>query len=625
MEDDVKNKLRWFILSGLILFSFPARAANPEANLNDFNPSLHAWDVANIMTTRIAPSLRFSGGMWFNYRRDPWSVDTSSGNIKILRNQVLMEFYAALPIADLLSIGFGMPVNLSSSGDNPAGMLNGFNQVSGGSFGDLRLSAKIKFWKNKNRGFGIGLGQDLTFPTATGEKYSGEASVTWKTSLIFDYSRKGFVVALNLGYLVRKNDERVAPAIADELNFGIGLQVPLICDRLDLLFSWNFRAPVSSPFSGENNVGSLLLAGLKIRLWKGLFLALTGGGGLGHMYGLPKGQIGFNFGWEPKTKHCGDDRDGDSIIDSEDRCPDVAGTSATRGCPDKDGDGIADSSDVCPEEKGPRVTHGCPDRDGDGLIDKADRCPDKPGPREYRGCPDFDKDKVPDIDDRCPRVAGLVRLRGCPLKDYDRDGIPDDKDKCPRKRGIAKFDGCPDTDGDGVQDSKDLCPYTAGRIDAQGCPDRDRDGVRDKKDRCPDKWGRPEYQGCPPPTPKKIRITRKSIVILQKVHFNSGSSRIKYRSFGILKDVAKVLKENTWLQMVQIEGHTDDVGRLESNMKLSIARANSVRRYLIKRGVAPHRLEAKGFGPNIPLVEGKTWKARAKNRRVEFKILKTSK
>jgi len=426
-----------------------------------------------------------------------------------------------------------------------------------------------------------------------------------------------------LDTLVRKNDERVAPAIADELNFGIGLQVPLLCDRLDLLASWNFRAPVSSPFSGERNIGSLLVVGLKVRLWKGLFLALTGGGGLGHMYGLPKGQFAFNFGWEPKTSHCGKDRDGDGISDSDDRCPDVAGPSATNGCPDRDGDGIADSSDVCPDDKGPRATHGCPDRDRDGMIDKADRCPDKPGSREYRGCPDKDRDKVPDIDDRCPDEPGLVKLKGCPLKDSDRDGIPDSKDRCPRKRGLAKFKGCPDTDGDGLEDARDRCPFAAGPIRAKGCPDRDRDNIEDKKDKCPDVWGRPEYYGCPPPTPKKVKITRKKIVILNKVHFNSASSRIQYRSFSILKDVAKVLKDNLWIMKIQVEGHTDDVGRLEYNMRLSKERAQSVRRYLIRKGVASHRLVAKGFGPNIPLVNAKTRSARAKNRRVEFKILKT--
>jgi len=199
-EENMKMRLRWLTLFSLILFAGPARAANPEVNLNDFNPSLHAWDVANIMTTRIAPSLRFSGGMWFTYRRDPWSVDTASGNIKVLRNQVLMEFYAALPIADLLSVGFGMPINLHSSGDDPMGALGTFTKASGGSFGDLRLSAKVKFWKNKNKGFGLGLAQDFTFPTASGQVYAGEASLTWKTSLIFDYARKGLIVALNLGY-----------------------------------------------------------------------------------------------------------------------------------------------------------------------------------------------------------------------------------------------------------------------------------------------------------------------------------------------------------------------------------------------------------------------------------------
>jgi len=421
--------MRWLAMLNLAILASPALAANPEVNLNDFMPSVHAWDVANIMTSRIAPHLKLSGGLWFSYRKDSWAIETPLGTTQVMSDQVIAEFYGALPLAGLVSLGVGLPVFLTAGGDQPGVGFGGFTQASGAAFGDLRLSAKLRFWKKRKKGFGLGLAQDLTFPTASGAKYGGEASVTWKSTLILDWGHRGWVVALNVGYLLRKNDYQVIPIIADELNLGVGLQVPLICDRLNLLVSWNTRTPAASPFSSQNAVGSLLLGGLKVRMWKGLHAGLIFGGGLGHLYGIPKGQISLNISWEPKVDYCRRDKDKDGLMDDVDQCPDVPGPRSTGGCPDRDKDGIIDSKDKCPDKKGPRSTGGCPDRDRDGIIDSRDKCPDKRGPLATKGCPDKDK-----------------------------DGIIDKEDKCPDQAGLAKFKGCPDTDGDGLTDSEDYCP-----------------------------------------------------------------------------------------------------------------------------------------------------------------------
>ncbi len=81
------------------------------------------------------------------------------------------------------------------------------------------------------------------------------------------------------------------------------------------------------------------------------------------------------------------DTDKDGVIDSEDKCPTVAGLKEFDGCPDEDGDGVEDSKDNCPTEKGLKTLNGCPDMDGDGVADKDDKCKDKPGTAENNGCP----------------------------------------------------------------------------------------------------------------------------------------------------------------------------------------------------------------------------------------------
>jgi OmpA-OmpF porin, OOP family len=99
-----------------------------------------------------------------------------------------------------------------------------------------------------------------------------------------------------------------------------------------------------------------------------------------------------------------------------------------------------------------------------------------------------------------------------------------------------------------------------------------------------------------------------------------NSAQIQPRSYSLLNQVALTIKANPDIDKLRIEGHTDDTGPRDQNMKLSKARADSVKRYLVGRGVNPKRLEAEGYGPDKPLVDEKTPAARAKNRRVEFVI-----
>ncbi|MBX2935226.1 MAG: OmpA family protein [Ferruginibacter sp.] len=112
------------------------------------------------------------------------------------------------------------------------------------------------------------------------------------------------------------------------------------------------------------------------------------------------------------------------------------------------------------------------DRDGDGIIDSEDKCPDVKGLASLQGCPDRDGDGITDADDKCPDVAGLARYQGCPIPDTDKDGINDEEDKCPTVPGLARYNGCPipDTDGDGVNDEEDKCINEKGPASNFGCP-----------------------------------------------------------------------------------------------------------------------------------------------------------
>ena len=112
------------------------------------------------------------------------------------------------------------------------------------------------------------------------------------------------------------------------------------------------------------------------------------------------------------------------------------------------------------------------DRDGDGILDSLDKCPDVAGLASLQGCPDRDGDGITDAEDKCPDVPGFARYQGCPIPDRDKDGINDEVDKCPDVPGVARYQGCPipDTDGDGVNDEEDKCINEKGPASNYGCP-----------------------------------------------------------------------------------------------------------------------------------------------------------
>ncbi len=301
--------------------------------------------------------------------------------------------------------------------------------------------------------------------------------------------------------------------------------------------------------------------------------------------------ISFNFG---KKK----DADKDGVADRLDKCPDTpAGVAVDKtGCPlDMDKDGVADYIDACPDVAGLVALSGCPDKDGDGIADKDDRCPDVAGLSAFKGCPDTDKDGVPDIDDRCPdsKAGYKVDASGCAM-DNDKDGMMNEDDRCPDVAGPVSLKGCPDTDGDGVADIDDRCPAIKGTLTNNGCPEIT-----------------PEVE---------LKITQ----IANKIFFETNSDKLKVASLEQLDQLVVILKEYETANL-SIGGHTDSQGSDAFNITLSQKRTESVRVYLISKGISEARLTATGYGEGTPIADNKTAAGRAKNRRVELKTSYTSK
>ena len=225
------------------------------------------------------------------------------------------------------------------------------------------------------------------------------------------------------------------------------------------------------------------------------------------------------------------------------------------------------------------------DPDKDGVLDPADKCPREPE----------DKDAFEDDD-------------GCPDPDNDKDGLPDATDKCVNiaedKDGFEDTDGCPDpdNDGDGISDANDKCVDQAETVNAY----EDEDG-------------------CPDTVPVRIKQFTGAI---EGITFKTSSAQILVTSNVRLDAAVAVLAEFPTLK-IEIQGHTDDQKLLPGspfadNVALSQARADAVRDYFVKKGIAAERVVAKGFGDSKPVAEIKGLRgraletARSRNRRVEF-------
>lgn len=118
-----------------------------------------------------------------------------------------------------------------------------------------------------------------------------------------------------------------------------------------------------------------------------------------------------------------------------------------------------------------------------------------------------------------------------------------------------------------------------------------------------------------------IKIEPPRDFVLDNVYFDTGKSTLKPISNKALDDLVEVLKiKNT--MVVEIQGHTDNVGSEEENLQLSQQRAEAVRKYLVAKGIPETRVNAKGFGSGLPIADNNTDLGRSKNRRTSLKVIK---
>jgi len=115
-------------------------------------------------------------------------------------------------------------------------------------------------------------------------------------------------------------------------------------------------------------------------------------------------------------------------------------------------------------------------------------------------------------------------------------------------------------------------------------------------------------------------IDAQTRLVLNDILFDTGSASLLPQALPSLHRLARFMQANPALTVL-IEGHTDDVGDRETNLALSLARAGSIREYLVRQGIGGWRIRTTGFGPDRPVAPNTTAEGRMRNRRTEIRIL----
>ncbi|WP_434386351.1 thrombospondin type 3 repeat-containing protein [Melittangium boletus] len=580
----------------------PAGLASFELERLDLNPNGRGSLVLG--TGELLPQGSVKLSLLGHYERNPLSLyrdDTRLGGV--VSHRAMAHLLVAWAPMRWLELGAQLPLVAWQRGDD----LSAYGVGRPASFGLSTPSAHVRLGllaQRRDAPVDLALELGVGLPVGSADALSRDGIVRITPKLMVGRGFGGLRAAAEAAVLVRPSVVLGDPTtVQDELGNELRLGAVLATQGEGLRGELNVRGFL--PLSARESKALEVLAGLRLPLSRSVEGFALGGPGFGNAPGTPTFRLLLGVavgGADERPASAERDTDGDGVLDSQDTCPTEPGPASRKGCPvkDTDKDGIADDADKCPTEPGPAERLGCPvkDTDKDGIPDEADKCPTEPGPAERQGCPvkDTDKDGIPDEADKCPTEPGPAARQGCPVKDTDKDGIPDEADKCPTEPGVAELRGCPVKDSDG-------------------------DGVADHVDNCPAEKGDAANQGCPAQKKQLVAIQLGKLEIKEQVFFATGKAVIQSRSFKMLDQVAQILNQHTEVDQMVIEGHTDDRGNAEANRKLSLARAEAVKTYLVGKGVTPSRLKAEGFGPDRPIESNKTDKGRAANRRVDFIIV----
>ncbi len=613
-----RRELLLALPAALALAPGSARAQEAAQSLNAqrFTPAIDGRRFLSLDDSQVGTdALRVGGGLLFNYANDPFVyryLDESLGEYPILETVGTADglVFVNLPLPLPVRLGADLPLHLLSSGYR----VDGFRLV-----GDTRLRADVQLLDRGERGLGLGASLLATLPTGNEEAWLGEAGPTFGGGLT------GSVAAGRALLLARAGFQSGSGQILDDVIWGNRLRW-----GLGSSFELDEELFLSAELSGEYVLASAgapgaapveALAGLSLQPWRDLVAHLGAGAGLSTGIGSPDWRALAGITWNPRSPvSAGPDRDGDGVPDAVDLCPDQPedrnGVNDDDGCPDG---GLTPTRLRFLDQQGRQIapvtleiTAG--PETGSWILGEGELMRSLP-PGSYRlavSAEGFAAEnpvmEVPE-DSGYEQVVRLQAVGELKLRVIDADGAP-----IAGARVVLMGDGAEPIDGqpDGtVSLSLPEGEYRA-LVSAEGFRSR-REIITIS--------GREKRNLELVLTPSKAKVEGGQIRFDGKIYFETNKSEIKQESFNLLDDIANIMESQPELK-VRIEGHTDSVGREAANLKLSQARADAVKAYLVEAGIDADRMTAVGKGETERLIKpDDTEEKRARNRRVEFDII----
>lgn len=615
--------MRTPMLAGLaLLWSGAAAAQDQGFDAHGFAMMPNDGDVRDPMTVLRAGNVH-QGEFWFSgvfdysddtlVRELTYSDGRPSVTQKVVDSLAAINLSAGIAVHDRLRLDVGMPLYVAATSDGAS---------TGGGIGDIRLGAYTPIVRTKPRqagGFGLGIAPYLYLPTGDEARFLGQQGLTGGIDLGATYELEMLTFSAAVG-------PRFNPAVEvdnqqgfDQLVVGgaIGLNpIPQLGINIESRLASSLGETVGKGTASPAE----LLGSLRYRLDNGLNFQVGAGTGISPGTGASAYRViaGIGFG---KIELNFEDRDLDGIVNERDACPDdpevYNAFEDEDGCPDAGGRLLIRTmiDDVPEGMVYVTVSGGEANASFDSTLEahaievpagSYDISANIPG---FQGNEQVNvvAGEYPITVDMQAVIPGTVNIN---VTDANGNSVPSvglsiigpgaplDATRRLGPEGLADYELPPGrylvylkAEGIGMfRQYVNIASYESETVNAV---------LRDPR----------------------AKVEGDRITVTEKIFFETGSDVIQTQSHDLLAEIATLLVSEPRVRSVEIQGHTDAEGSDEMNLDLSRRRAEAVRSFLMRQGVEGGRLSARGFGEQVPIADNETEVGRARNRRVEFRIL----
>ncbi|MDP8255259.1 MAG: OmpA family protein [Candidatus Alcyoniella australis] len=563
-----------------IVLAAPLAQAEDGYNAQLFWPSIFGGNFIAIEDSHTLCPMGFGGGLYFNYANGPVEIRIDDEPEAGVLNQLLTaDLLAAFGPVSFISVGLDVPVHLLARGRTFEDMAQGAEMSELGtetSLGDIRAEIKFRILQQHQHWLGLALAPYATFPTGDAERFLGEGRIVGGATLAIEHDFKVLNVGANAGYMYRGDSDLYDVNVGDAWKGGLGVSRAFDNGLSFSVEAWGSWVDSGSVDRFQANpievIGTLRYTfGAGPRVIGGAGAGLTSGVGC-PAYRLAAGVDYYHCRRAPTEGKLKvlvvDENDEPLQANLEIRGPLELDTS-TNGR----GHYTAKVEPGMYDVTGSKEGYSTATKQGQVRIGETT--------------------EVKLVLHRLPTTLTLIvrdKATGEPLDgkvvfDLDTEqeqtvSVPGGEKKMEWQPGSYKLIAS----AKGYEDKFDDVTVV-----------KDQDNV-------------------------KVLELRRKIEKLDRIYFDFDSDVIRTKSYPVLDDVVRQINELEAFDFIVIQGHCSSEGTDQYNMDLSRRRAQSVKNYLVKKGIDPAKLKIEPYGESRPIATNANEQGRAQNRRVEFII-----